>query len=180
MCDERCSTKYIPFWYARRSMSDAKPSGWLGRQMVALNRRPFGRVEAAFYETVAAPAVRALLAPVLLKELEQAAAGTVLDVGCGSGALTHDLVAPGRTVVGVDPSTAQLGRLRRRAVPIESAAASAAALPFDANGFDAVVSSCAIKHWPVPPDGLVRRPHGPRRGILKARACRFGRPLPSE
>ncbi|GAA1558054.1 class I SAM-dependent methyltransferase [Kribbella hippodromi] len=44
------------------------------------------------------------------------AAGTrkVLDFGCGTGLLTRSLVAPGRVVIGVDPSPTMLGYARRR------------------------------------------------------------------
>ncbi|MDX2974426.1 class I SAM-dependent methyltransferase [Kribbella solani] len=38
----------------------------------------------------------------------------VLDFGCGTGLLTRSLVAPGRVVVGVDPSPTMLGYARRR------------------------------------------------------------------
>lgn len=78
----------------------------------------------------------------------------VLDVGCGGGALTRDLGASGRAVIGIDASVPQLQRLQRRAVPIACAAASAQGLPFASNSFDAIVSSCAIKHWPDASLGL--------------------------
>nr|WP_238352676.1 class I SAM-dependent methyltransferase [Kribbella solani] len=38
----------------------------------------------------------------------------VLDFGCGTGLLTRSLVAPGRVVVGVDPSPTMLGYARRQ------------------------------------------------------------------
>ncbi|MGW6197715.1 class I SAM-dependent methyltransferase [Kribbella sp. NPDC055110] len=44
------------------------------------------------------------------------AAGTakVLDFGCGTGLLTRSLVAPGRVVIGIDPSPTMLGYARRQ------------------------------------------------------------------
>jgi SAM-dependent methyltransferase len=38
----------------------------------------------------------------------------VLDFGCGTGLLTRTLVAPGRAVIGVDPSPTMLGYARRQ------------------------------------------------------------------
>lgn len=118
-----------------------------------MNRRPFGRPEAAFYEWVAAPAVREIVAPVLEDHLRSAPQGPVLDVGCGGGALASQLRREGRAVIGVDPSIPQLRRLRRTS-RLPCAAASAGALPFGPRAFAAVVSSCAVKHWPSRLDGL--------------------------
>jgi SAM-dependent methyltransferase len=136
-----------------RRMRGRSSTGRIARRLIDLNRRPFGRAEAAYYEVVAAPAVRAIVAPVLLEQLRAAPTGQVLDVGCGGGVLTSQLGDGGRTVVGVDPSIPQLERLRRRA-RLSCAAASAAALPFAPASFAAVVSSCAVKHWPNRRDGL--------------------------
>jgi trans-aconitate methyltransferase len=41
-------------------------------------------------------------------------AGRVLDVGCGTGHITHDLSSRGLDVVGIDPSTAMLALAQRR------------------------------------------------------------------
>lgn len=97
-------------------------AGWFARQLRALNRRPFGRAESAFYEYVAAPAVRRIVAPILTRELD-GSGPRVLDVGCGAGDLTSELRGAARAVVGVDPSAAQLQRLRRNglAVPDDDA-----------------------------------------------------------
>lgn len=41
-------------------------------------------------------------------------ARTIIDLGCGTGLLTSTLTAPGRTVIGIDPSPVMLGYARAR------------------------------------------------------------------
>ena len=41
-------------------------------------------------------------------------ARTIVDLGCGTGLLTHTLARPGRTVIGIDPSAAMLEQARQR------------------------------------------------------------------
>jgi trans-aconitate methyltransferase len=67
----------------------------------------------------------------------------ILDLGCGDGALTEKLVAPGCVVVGVDGSAAQVEVARRRG--LDARVVDAHALPFAAE-FDAVFSNAAL-HW---------------------------------
>lgn len=147
-------------------MASTRSVGWLARRVHALNTRPFGRPEAAFYEIVASGAVRDIVRPLLLGELAPADPSVVLDVGCGGGALTRDLAAPRRLVVGTDPSVPQVRRCARRRVQgVTCAAAPAEHLPFADATFDALVSSCTVKHWPDLGRGLaecarVLRPGG--------------------
>ena len=65
--------------------------------------------------------------------------GTLLDVGCGTGARTAALAARGWDVTGVDVSEDMLRRARERGVHVVRA--DAAALPFEDATFDAVVST---------------------------------------
>lgn len=127
--------------------------GAVARRVIELNRRPFGRPEAAFYERVAAPAVSKIVAPVIEEQLRAATPGAVLDVGCGGGAIAEQLRHAGRHVVGIDPSIPQLQRMRRN-TEVPSVAATANALPLRPRSFAAVVSSCAVKHWPSRLEGL--------------------------
>ena len=64
--------------------------------------------------------------------------GRLLDVGCGGGAHAQEVAERGWEVTGVDVSPAQLELARRRGV--NAVEADAAALPFEAESFDAAVS----------------------------------------
>src|SRR5215208_2133979 len=65
-------------------------------------------------------------------------AGSLLDVGCGTGRYSVALAELGWHVTGVDVSEDMLTRARARGVRVVRA--DAAALPFDDESFDAVVS----------------------------------------
>jgi trans-aconitate methyltransferase len=67
----------------------------------------------------------------------------ILDLGCGDGALTEELVATGAIVTGVDASPAMIEAARARGLRIDHH--DATALPYD-NQFDAVFSNAAL-HW---------------------------------
>jgi SAM-dependent methyltransferase len=72
--------------------------------------------------------------------------GRLLEVGCGTGKLTKDLVARGDDVLGVEPGP-NMARLARRYAPVEEATFEA----WDAAGrtFDCVVAATCW-HWLEP------------------------------
>ena len=72
------------------------------------------------------------------------AGGTVLDVGCGTGALARRLTALGYQVTGVDPSEGMLGVLRSRSPQIRALIASGTELPFGPDSFDLVLTVAAL------------------------------------
>src|ERR1700745_99788 len=61
--------------------------------------------------------------------------GTLLDVGCGTGAYAAGLAARGWNVTGVDASEDMLRRARSKGM--DAVLADAAALPFEDASFDA-------------------------------------------
>jgi len=82
-------------------------------------------------------------------------AQSVLDVGCGTGALAVRLAGVGYDVTGVDPSDGMLDVLRERAPAISAVQGSGTALPFDDGGFDLVLCVAVMHH--VAEAGAVRR-----------------------
>ena len=96
---------------------------------------------------------------------------SVLDLGCGTGALTARLAANGRRVVGADSSPEMIERARAQYPGIDFRVCDALALPFDGE-FGAVFSN-AVFHWIGDHDALlqnIRRALKPG-GLL---ICEFG------
>jgi len=81
-------------------------------------------------------------APVL-ELLSPKAGERILDLGCGDGVLSRQLLDMGCQVVGVDASTAQVEATRR--LGVDAKVMEGEALAFDAE-FDAVFSNAAL-HW---------------------------------
>jgi SAM-dependent methyltransferase len=80
----------------------------------------------------------------------------VLDVGCGPGALTTELVARvgARAVSAVDPSESFVAAARERNPGIEVFQASAEQLPFPALTFDATLAQLVVHFMTDPNRGL--------------------------
>jgi SAM-dependent methyltransferase len=81
---------------------------------------------------------------------------SVLDLPCGTGRLTRSLVEAGFDVTGVDVSPAMLERAAARTADLSMdqkpklVVGDAAALPFDDDSFDLVVSLRLFGHLPPP------------------------------
>jgi len=88
--------------------------------------------------------------PVLLL-LDPHRGETILDVGCGDGALTEKIVATGCTVYGCDSSLAQLQAARRRKLQVVQMDGHHLAFK---GRFDAVFSNAAL-HWMKQPQKVV-------------------------
>ncbi len=92
-----------------------------------------------------------------------------LDVGCGNGAFTEEIVrrAAPSMVAGVDPAPAQLAFARQRpgAAGAKFVTGDAQALPFEDNSFDAAMMALVIAFVPDPAKAMlemrrVTRPGG--------------------
>ena len=82
-----------------------------------------------------------------LAAAELAGAGRVLDVGCGEGQVARLAAAGGaRSVVGADPTWAQMVVARDRARGPAYVQADALALPVRSGAFDAVVACLVFEH----------------------------------
>ena len=95
-----------------------------------------------------------------------------LDVGCGPGALTGELVArAGASMVSaVDPSEAFVEAVRRRYPGVDARVASAEALPFADDTFDASVAQLVVHFMRDPVAGLREMARVTKRGGVVA-AC---------
>jgi ubiquinone/menaquinone biosynthesis C-methylase UbiE len=134
-------------------------------------------LEAWAYERVVAPAILAL-GPALTADFVAALppCAHLLDVGCGGGGLARALAEQrgDLRVTGVDLAAAQVARARRAArglgERVRFVEGSVLALPFEAGGFDGVLSVASLKLWPDRARGLaecarVLRPGGALRVI---------------
>ena len=91
----------------------------------------------------------------------------VLDVGCGPGALTTELVARlgSASVVAVDPSPPFVAAARERNPDVEVQQASAEDLPYPTGSFDAALAQLVVQFMTDPEKGVgemkrVTRPGG--------------------
>lgn len=102
-----------------------------------------------------------------------------LDVGCGNGAFTEMLLGSCSpvSVVGIDPSEAQLAFARRRFAhaPVDVQQADAMALPFEAASFDAAVMPLVIFFVPEPARGVAEMVRVVRPGGL---VCAYAWDMP--
>ncbi|MGA8046612.1 MAG: class I SAM-dependent methyltransferase [Dermatophilaceae bacterium] len=108
-----------------------------------------------------------LLAPQLVDLAGLQVGDRALDVGCGTGALTGELVARlgASSVTAVDPSEPFVDAVRTRYPGVEVHRGSAEALPLEADVFDAALAQLVVHFMADPVAGLagmrrVARPGG--------------------
>lgn len=107
----------------------------------------------------------------LLTYIPNHPAQSILDLGCGTGALTIQLADLGSRVMGVDSSSSMIEKARERFPGLTFQICDALALPFEAE-WDVIFSN-AVFHWISDHDTLlesIRRALTPQ-GVL---ICEFG------
>jgi len=95
-----------------------------------------------------------------LDHLPLAAGARVLEIGCGTGAITRTLAARPAVseVVGLDPGSLFIEQARRRAEGIDGVSflvGDGRELPFEQDSFDAVICHTVLCHIPGPEQVLV-------------------------
>ncbi len=78
----------------------------------------------------------------------------VLDVGCGTGALTREVVKCAGSTTGFDLSESMLGVARQICPTVTFQQGNVAELPFDDSSFDAVVSAFMLMFVPKPKQAI--------------------------
>jgi SAM-dependent methyltransferase len=125
------------------------------------------RGPAEVYDAQFVPALFAQWGPVVAAEAGVQTGERVLDVACGTGALTlaaAEIVGPSGSVVGVDANPDMLAVARRKPMKIEWMEASAEALPLPDDSFDAVVSQFGLMFFADKPKALAEMTRVLRRG----------------
>lgn len=100
----------------------------------------------------------------ILAILADAGARSVLDIGCGGGALSSTLSRHGHAVTGIDPDGDAIARAREGVPDARFEQATAEALPFADASLDAAVFLNALHHVPVP---LMRQALSEVRRVLR-------------
>src|SRR5262245_49565755 len=91
----------------------------------------------------------------LLQLLEPKPGERILDLGCGTGALTAQIAAAGAEVVGIDSSSEMIDQARRSFPQLQSSLADSRTFALDEK-FDAVFSN-AVLHWVKEPEQALAR-----------------------
>lgn len=112
---------------------------------------------AEIYDIHFVPALFAQWGPVVAAEAGVQTGDRVLDVACGTGALTlaaAEIAGPSGSIVGLDANPEMLAVARRKPVQIEWLEGTAEALPLPDDSFDAVVSQFGMMFFEDKPKAL--------------------------
>lgn len=93
----------------------------------------------------------------------------VLDVGCGPGALTAQLLSLGAQVAAIDPSPPFVDAIRARFPDIDARRGTAEELPYDTAAFDAALAQLVVHFMADPVVGIRQMARVTRRdGVIAA------------
>ena len=108
----------------------------------------------------------ALLSPQLANLAGVEPGQRALDVGCGPGALTEELVnrLGADSVAAVDPSKPFIGAVTERYPGVDARSSSAEDLPFDNDEFDVTLAQLVVHFMPDPVAGLAEMARVTRSG----------------
>lgn len=96
--------------------------------------------------------------------------GKVLDVGCGPGALTAQLLSIGAEAAGIDPSPPFIDAMRDRFPGVDVRLGTAEQLPYDTDVFDAALAQLVVHFMADPVAATKQMARVTRRGGVVA-AC---------
>jgi ubiquinone/menaquinone biosynthesis C-methylase UbiE len=122
-----------------------------------MNTLDEARSPAEIYDAHFVPALFAQWGPVVATEAGMRKGDRVLDVACGTGALTltaAKIVGPSGSVVGLDANPEMLAVARRKPVQIEWLEGMAEALPLPDSSFNVVVSQFGFMFFEDKPQAL--------------------------
>src|SRR5215211_5580347 len=131
-------------------------------EQASVNVRAFDLPSAGAYDALVGSVLEGFYSRVAGEVAAAQPSGEVLEVGSGPGRLAVRLAreAPGVTLIGVDISDVMFERATRRAAGaglserVRFEVGDVAALPLSNGGFDGVVSTLSLHHWPDPASGL--------------------------
>ncbi|OLP01524.1 SAM-dependent methyltransferase [Mycolicibacterium porcinum] len=98
------------------------------------------------------------------------AGDSVLDVGCGPGALTARLLSVGARVAAIDPSPPFVDSIRAHFPDVDARQGTAEEMPYDAEAFDAALAQLVVHFMTDPVGGVGNMARVTRRGGVVA-AC---------
>lgn len=101
----------------------------------------------AWFETPLGALIKKYESELILRLLHPVDGERILDVGCGTGVFTLDILKAHANVIGLDISLPMLKRVRGKALslPLAVVAADMLRLPFRDNFFDKIVSITALE-----------------------------------
>jgi SAM-dependent methyltransferase len=122
---------------------------------------------AEIYDSLFVPALFGRFAESVAEAAQIEPADTVIDVACGSGALTRAVRSrTSRRVVGIDLNPAMLAVARRRSGGIEYVEGDGQDLPFDAGEFDVATCQFGLMFFPDPVRGIAELARVGRAGTV--------------